>query len=51
MKMFVYDGHDSQAVTLLRWLQATNIDYPEPTVYATQISFELLYSEDCIDEA
>ena len=53
LKMFTYDSHDTQAVNLLRWLNASNVEYPQPTVYATQISFELLYSDSCLqgDEA
>ena len=48
LKMFTYDSHDTQAVILLRWLNASNLEYPQPTVYGTQISFELLYSDSCI---
>ena len=50
VKMFTYDGHDTQAVNLLRWLDASNLDYPHPTVYATQVSFELLYSDECLSK-
>lgn len=28
LKMFTYDSHDTQAVILLRWLNASNIEYP-----------------------
>ena len=44
MKVMMYDGHDTQAVNILKWLYPTNLTYPQPTVYATQISAELLYS-------
>ena len=50
LKMFTYDGHDTQAIILLSWLNASNLEYPQPTVYATQISFELIYSDACLQE-
>ena len=28
LKMFTYDGHDTQAVLLLQWLAASNLSYP-----------------------
>ena len=51
LKMVIYDGHDFQAVMLLKWLDASNLEYPHPTEYATQISFELLYSSECLSSA
>ena len=35
LKLFIYDGHDTQAVLMLKWLAATNLEYPQPTDYAT----------------
>ena len=35
LKVFIYDGHDAETVPLLRWLNASNLDYPHPTVYAS----------------
>ena len=49
IKLFVYDGHDTQAVNLLKWLNPSNIEYPAFTEYASQISFELLFSEECLE--
>ena len=51
LRMFVQEGHDSQAINLLNWLKPTNIEFPQPTVYATQISFELRYSATCLEAA
>ena len=48
IKLFAYDGHDTQAVNMLKWLNPTNIDWPTFTEFASQISFELLYSEKCL---
>lgn len=48
IKMFIYDGHDTQAVSLLRWLNVTNFEYPLPTKFASQISFELFSSSECL---
>ena len=50
MKLMMYDGHDEQAVAYLQWLHPTNIEYPQPTVYATEISIELHYSSLCLRE-
>ena len=50
MKVMIYDGHDSMAVPYLKWLHPTNIEYPQPTTYATEISIELHYSPKCISD-
>ena len=49
MKLFVYDGYDTTLVNLLRWLNATNVNYPESTVFSSHISIELLYSSECME--
>ena len=49
MKLMMYDGHDTQAVNMLSWLHPTNIEYPQATVYATQVSAELYYSQSCLE--
>ena len=50
MKVMMYDGHDENAVPYLKWLHPTNIEYPQPTEYATEISIELHYSPKCISD-
>lgn len=35
LKLFMYDGHDTQAILLLSWLNPTNFELPHPTVYAS----------------
>ena len=49
MKLMIYDGHDSQAVPYLHWLRPTNIEYPQPTLYATEISTEVYFSPECLE--
>ena len=48
VKLFAYDGHDTQAVNMLKWLNPSNIEWPAFTEYASQIAFELLYSDVCL---
>ena len=49
MRVFVYDGHDTQAVNVLSWLKPAHIAIPSMTEFATQISFELFSSEACLE--
>ena len=48
LKLFIHDAHDTSMLLFLRWIQATNLVYPQPTKYASQISLELFYSEKCL---
>ena len=50
MKLYMIDGYDTLFIAIMEWLNATNIDYPEYIVYASQMSIELMYSSECIDE-
>ena len=45
MRLFVYDGHGTQTISMLSWLRPVNLTIPAMTEYATQISFELFSSE------
>ena len=50
MKVMMYDGHDTQCVNILNWLHPTNLEYPKPTQFATEISIELQYSDICLKQ-
>ena len=43
------DAFDSLLIAILEWLNATNISYPEFTVFAAEMSIELLYSSECME--
>ena len=47
----MFDAHDTQAINTLIWLNPTNVEFPQPTVYATEISAELLISEECLERS
>ena len=49
MRIFVYDGHDTQAVNVLSWLKPANVPIPSMTDFAIQISFELFSSATCLE--
>ena len=48
LKLFIHDAHDTTMLLFLRWLQASNLTYPQPTRYGSQVGFELFYSEKCL---
>ena len=47
LRLFVYDGHGTQTISMLSWLRPVNLTIPAMTEYATQISFELFSSDTC----
>ena len=47
LKLFMHEGHDSQLKILTKFLKPSNLDNLH-TYYASQLVFELLYSEECI---
>lgn len=47
LKLFMHEGHDTQLKILTKFLKPSNLDNIQ-TYYATQLVFELLYSEECI---
>ena len=49
MKLYMIDAYDSLLIAILEWLNATNISYPEFTVFASELSMELLYSSECME--
>ena len=50
LKIFIHDAHDTSMLLLLRWLQASNLTYPQPTRYGSQVVFELFYSQQCLSQ-
>ena len=48
LKLYIHDMHDTTMLIMLAWLNASNLIRPQPTRYASQISYELLYSEKCL---
>ena len=48
MKLYIIDGYDTLFIAILEWLNATNIDYPEFSVFASNLAIELLYSSECM---
>ena len=45
----MYDGHESVFVLLFGWLEPTNFDNSAYKRYASQLSIDLLYSEECLE--
>ena len=49
MKLYIIDAYDSLLIAILEWLDATNMRHPEFTVFASEMSVELLYSSVCME--
>ena len=45
----MYDGHDLQTISYLDWLHASNIEYPQTAGPAAEVTTELHYSPECLN--
>ena len=50
-RLFMYVAHDTQELNVLWWLKPSNREIPEPTEFASMISFELFSSAECLAAA
>lgn len=50
LKLFMHEGHDTNLLPLMQWLNPTNFEHPTLAIFASELAIDLTLHEECLEK-